>query len=89
MDGRDSTSLEELAAGKENGPMKYALITGASRGIGAAAAREFARRGWGVAELSEQPGPGRDAGSGAVRDGCPGSGSAGGCGGPETGPGNG
>lgn len=49
MDGRDSTSLEELAAGKENGPMKYALITGASRGIGAAAAREFARRGWGVA----------------------------------------
>lgn len=29
--------------------MKYALITGASRGIGAATAREFARRGWGVA----------------------------------------
>ena len=29
--------------------MRYALITGASRGIGAATAREFARRGWGVA----------------------------------------
>lgn len=29
--------------------MKYALITGASGGIGGAAAREFARRGWGVA----------------------------------------
>ncbi len=29
--------------------MKYALITGGSRGIGAAAARELARRGWGVA----------------------------------------
>ena len=29
--------------------MKYALITGGSRGIGAAAARAFARRGWGVA----------------------------------------
>lgn len=29
--------------------MKYALITGASRGIGAATAREFAGRGWGVA----------------------------------------
>ena len=29
--------------------MKYALITGASRGIGAATAREFTRRGWGVA----------------------------------------
>ena len=29
--------------------MKYALITGGSRGIGAAAARLFARRGWGVA----------------------------------------
>jgi 3-oxoacyl-[acyl-carrier protein] reductase len=29
--------------------MKYALITGASGGIGAATAREFARRGWGVA----------------------------------------
>ena len=29
--------------------MRYALITGASRGIGAAAARAFARRGWGVA----------------------------------------
>ncbi|MDD6160245.1 MAG: 3-oxoacyl-ACP reductase FabG [Oscillospiraceae bacterium] len=29
--------------------MKYALITGASRGIGAAAALEFASRGWGVA----------------------------------------
>ena len=30
-------------------PMKYALITGGSRGIGAAAARLLARRGWGVA----------------------------------------
>ena len=29
--------------------MKYTLITGGSRGIGAAAARLFARRGWGVA----------------------------------------
>ncbi len=29
--------------------MKYALVTGASRGIGAATAREFASRGWGVA----------------------------------------
>ena len=29
--------------------MKYALITGGSRGIGAAAARLFAHRGWGVA----------------------------------------
>jgi 3-oxoacyl-[acyl-carrier protein] reductase len=29
--------------------MKYALITGASGGIGAATARDFARRGWGVA----------------------------------------
>ena len=29
--------------------MKYALITGGSRGIGAAAAHLFARRGWGVA----------------------------------------
>ena len=29
--------------------MKYALITGGSRGIGAAAARRFARLGWGVA----------------------------------------
>ena len=29
--------------------VKYALITGGSRGIGAAAARLFARRGWGVA----------------------------------------
>ena len=29
--------------------MKYALITGGSRGIGAAAERLFARRGWGVA----------------------------------------
>lgn len=29
--------------------MDYALITGGSRGIGAAAARELARRGWGVA----------------------------------------
>ena len=29
--------------------MKYALITGGSRGIGAAAARLLARRGWGVA----------------------------------------
>ena len=29
--------------------MKYALITGGSGGIGAAAARLFARRGWGVA----------------------------------------
>ena len=29
--------------------MKYALITGGSRGIGAAAARLFASRGWGVA----------------------------------------
>ncbi len=29
--------------------MRYALITGGSRGIGAAAARELARRGWGVA----------------------------------------
>ena len=29
--------------------MKYALITGGSRGIGAAAARLLAHRGWGVA----------------------------------------
>ena len=29
--------------------MRYALITGGSRGIGAAAARMFARRNWGVA----------------------------------------
>ena len=29
--------------------MKYALVTGGSRGIGAAAARLLARRGWGVA----------------------------------------
>ena len=29
--------------------MKYALITGGSRGIGAAAARLFAQKGWGVA----------------------------------------
>ncbi len=29
--------------------VKYALVTGASRGIGAAVAREFGRRGWGVA----------------------------------------
>ncbi len=29
--------------------MKYALITGGSRGIGAAASRLFAQRGWGVA----------------------------------------
>lgn len=29
--------------------MRYALITGGSRGIGAASARAFARRGWGVA----------------------------------------
>ena len=29
--------------------MKYALITGGSQGIGAAAARLFAKRGWGVA----------------------------------------
>lgn len=36
--------------------MKYALITGASRGIGAAAARLFARRGWGVAVGYDQSG---------------------------------
>ena len=36
--------------------MKYALITGGSRGIGAAAARLFARRGWGVAVAVHQSG---------------------------------
>lgn len=36
--------------------MKYALITGGSRGIGAAAARLFARRGWGVAVGYRQSG---------------------------------
>ncbi len=36
--------------------MKYALITGGSRGIGAAAARLFARRGWGVAVAFHQSG---------------------------------
>lgn len=36
--------------------MKYALITGGSRGIGAAAARLFAQRGWGVAVGYDQSG---------------------------------
>lgn len=36
--------------------MKYALITGGSRGIGAATARLFARRGWGVAVGCSQSG---------------------------------
>ena len=36
--------------------MKYALITGGSRGIGAAAARLFAQRGWGVAVGYEKSG---------------------------------
>lgn len=36
--------------------MKYALIIGGSRGIGAAAARLFARRGWGVAVAFHQSG---------------------------------
>ena len=36
--------------------MKYALITGGSRGIGAAAARLFARKGWGVAVGYEKSG---------------------------------
>ena len=36
--------------------MKYALITGGSRGIGAAAARLFAQKGWGVAVGYEKSG---------------------------------
>ena len=38
-----------MPEGKGGIHMKFALITGASRGIGAAVAREFARRGWAVA----------------------------------------
>ena len=48
--GYAAQRLPPARAGAERrSMMKYALITGGSRGIGAAAARLCARRGWGVA----------------------------------------